>query len=156
MPPEPSGNIRVFIRWDDQTVFAGEDIKCRITFKNIAPTLGQPTPRSASGPYDRHRQQPSPLAATGRHAIQKHDASMAAPSAPSTTTWPYSQAISFDCLNWLNCDGRRVPTPQQSWRPAADAAFISWTRKISQSADNTAARLNPRSSVGNLTTETRA
>ncbi|KAI1097701.1 Rgp1-domain-containing protein [Jackrogersella minutella] len=34
-------NIRVFITWDDQTVFAGEDIKCHITFKNIAPSPNQ-------------------------------------------------------------------------------------------------------------------
>ncbi|OTA57241.1 Rgp1-domain-containing protein, partial [Hypoxylon sp. EC38] len=42
MPPEGvSSNIRVFITWDDQTVFAGEDIKCHITFKNIAPGPNQ-------------------------------------------------------------------------------------------------------------------
>lgn len=37
MSPDRPGNIRVFIRWHDQTVFAGEEIKCRITFKNVAP-----------------------------------------------------------------------------------------------------------------------
>lgn len=32
-----SGNIRVFVRWDDDsTVFAGEELKCTIAFKNIA------------------------------------------------------------------------------------------------------------------------
>ncbi|QSZ36540.1 hypothetical protein DSL72_006420 [Monilinia vaccinii-corymbosi] len=31
-------NIRVFIQWKEQTVFAGEDIECQITFKNIATT----------------------------------------------------------------------------------------------------------------------
>lgn len=34
-------NIRVFVQWTEQTVFAGEDIECEITFKNIATT---PTP----------------------------------------------------------------------------------------------------------------
>jgi hypothetical protein len=29
-------NIRVFLHWSEQTVFAGEDIECQITFKNIA------------------------------------------------------------------------------------------------------------------------
>lgn len=29
--------IRVFVQWKEQTVFAGEDIECQITFKNVAP-----------------------------------------------------------------------------------------------------------------------
>ena len=29
-------NIRVFVQWKDSTVFAGEDIECTITFKNVA------------------------------------------------------------------------------------------------------------------------
>ncbi|PQK08311.1 hypothetical protein BB8028_0001g03880 [Beauveria bassiana] len=32
----PDSHIRVFVHWRDQTVFAGEDIKCTITFKNVA------------------------------------------------------------------------------------------------------------------------
>lgn len=33
-----SSNIRVFVQWKDSTVFAGEDIECTITFKNVAVT----------------------------------------------------------------------------------------------------------------------
>lgn len=29
-------NIRVFVQWTEQTVFAGEDIECQITFRNVA------------------------------------------------------------------------------------------------------------------------
>src|SRR5438046_124775 len=32
----PLTNIRVFVQWSEQTVFAGADIECQITFKNIA------------------------------------------------------------------------------------------------------------------------
>ncbi|PVI05840.1 Rgp1-domain-containing protein [Periconia macrospinosa] len=32
-----SSNIRVFVQWKNSTVFAGEDIECTITFKNVAP-----------------------------------------------------------------------------------------------------------------------
>jgi hypothetical protein len=32
----PSTNIRVFVQWTEQTVFAGEDIECLITFRNVA------------------------------------------------------------------------------------------------------------------------
>ncbi|KAI0435653.1 Rgp1-domain-containing protein [Xylaria telfairii] len=66
MPPEGrSINIRVFIKWDDQTVFAGEEIRCQITFKNVAPGSSQltPNPRQPSHSSlrpDRTRQ-PSPL-----------------------------------------------------------------------------------------------
>ncbi|TQV98021.1 Rgp1 [Cordyceps javanica] len=48
MAPDGHGGIRVFVHWQDQTVFAGEDIKCTITFKNAAresdnARVGQPT-----------------------------------------------------------------------------------------------------------------
>ena len=35
-----ASNIRVFVQWKDSTVFAGEDIECTITFKNVAPPEG--------------------------------------------------------------------------------------------------------------------
>ncbi|KAI0112065.1 Rgp1-domain-containing protein [Nemania sp. FL0031] len=61
MPPEGrSTNIRVFIKWDDQTVFAGEEIRCQITFKNVAPSPSQSQPLQPSPRPDRTRQ-PSPL-----------------------------------------------------------------------------------------------
>lgn len=31
-----TSNIRVFVQWLEQTVFAGENVECEITFKNIA------------------------------------------------------------------------------------------------------------------------
>ena len=31
-----TSNIRVFVRWHEQVVFAGEELKCTITFKNVA------------------------------------------------------------------------------------------------------------------------
>ncbi|KAI0542039.1 Rgp1-domain-containing protein [Xylaria digitata] len=70
MPPEGrSTNIRVFIKWDDQTVFAGEEIRCQITFKNVAsdvtpgPNHLASNPRQSSQPSPRtdRTRQPSPL-----------------------------------------------------------------------------------------------
>ncbi|RWA13661.1 hypothetical protein EKO27_g1454 [Xylaria grammica] len=66
MPPEGcSTNIRVFIKWDDQTVFAGEEIRCQITFKNVAPGPNQlasnPRQPSQSSPRSDRTRQPSPL-----------------------------------------------------------------------------------------------
>lgn len=38
-------NIRVFVQWKDSTVFAGEDVQCTITFKNVANPEGRdPSP----------------------------------------------------------------------------------------------------------------
>ncbi|KAI0401145.1 Rgp1-domain-containing protein [Xylaria palmicola] len=58
-------SIRVFIKWDDQTVFAGEEIKCHITFKNVASAPGQLPPSqrqsSQSSPRSDRPRQPSPL-----------------------------------------------------------------------------------------------
>jgi hypothetical protein len=31
-----ASNIRVFVQWKNATVFAGEDVECTITFKNVA------------------------------------------------------------------------------------------------------------------------
>ncbi|KAI5863464.1 Rgp1-domain-containing protein [Durotheca rogersii] len=66
MPPEGvASNIRVFIAWDDQTVFSGEDIKCRITFKNVAPGPNQARPpnqhQQPQTPIAERSRQPSPL-----------------------------------------------------------------------------------------------
>ncbi|KAF5021378.1 hypothetical protein F66182_6567 [Fusarium sp. NRRL 66182] len=59
MAPEAPSNIRVFIHWHDQTVFAGEEVKCTITFKNVAPGPGQP--RQQPQQSERSRLAASPL-----------------------------------------------------------------------------------------------
>jgi hypothetical protein len=62
----PLTNIRVFVTWAEQTVFAGEDIECQITFKNIAttpaPSRSSLQPPSANGftlGADRHKKVPA-------------------------------------------------------------------------------------------------
>ncbi|KAK2625738.1 hypothetical protein QTJ16_005050 [Diplocarpon rosae] len=52
-------NIRVFVQWTEQTVFAGEDIECLVTFKNIASVPSSRTslhPSSANVPTQADRQ----------------------------------------------------------------------------------------------------
>jgi hypothetical protein len=63
----PSTNIRVFVQWTEQTVFAGEEIECQITFKNVA--SNPPPPRTLLHPpstngfaYGGERQRKSPIA----------------------------------------------------------------------------------------------
>ena len=38
----PPSTIRVFVQWKEQTVWAGEDIECKITFKNVATAPAPP------------------------------------------------------------------------------------------------------------------
>ncbi|PVH83666.1 Rgp1-domain-containing protein [Cadophora sp. DSE1049] len=56
----PLTNIRVFVQWTQQTVFAGEDVECQITFKNIANAPTPPRtslhPSSANGSASADRQ----------------------------------------------------------------------------------------------------
>ncbi|CAK7269058.1 Golgi membrane exchange factor (Ric1p-Rgp1p) subunit [Sporothrix epigloea] len=47
--PGQSSNIRVSVRWYEQTIFGGDDVRCRITFSNVAPKP-QPTPASYPPP----------------------------------------------------------------------------------------------------------
>lgn len=35
-------DIQVFVKWKDQTIFAGEDVECTITFKNVADSTPEP------------------------------------------------------------------------------------------------------------------
>lgn len=64
----PLTNIRVFVQWTEQTVFAGEDIECQITFKNVAPipnsssatvTLQPPSANGLAPAGDRQRKTPA-------------------------------------------------------------------------------------------------
>ncbi|KAI9792421.1 MAG: hypothetical protein M1816_002305 [Peltula sp. TS41687] len=34
--PASSTGVRVFVEWDDEPIYAGDDVKCTITFKNVA------------------------------------------------------------------------------------------------------------------------
>jgi RAB6A-GEF complex partner protein 2 len=44
-----TSNIRVFVQWSEQTVFAGENVECQITFKNVAAVSNAPRSLSHLG-----------------------------------------------------------------------------------------------------------
>ncbi|KAH6688604.1 Rgp1-domain-containing protein [Plectosphaerella plurivora] len=98
-----SSNVRVFIRWDEQTVFAGEEIKCTITFKNIAPDASQRAAAGKGGASDRKTLQrvkpsvgltpPTTFAALGPSRGHRPSLSLSAPAAFSrgrsgSAQWP--------------------------------------------------------------------
>lgn len=61
-----TSNIRVYVQWAERTIFAGEDIECQITFKNIAPSPNSQRSSlqapSANGVGERQKRATSPLA----------------------------------------------------------------------------------------------
>lgn len=50
-------NIRVFVHWRDQTVFAGEAVQCTVTFRNIAPEANQQQQQAHSRPPSQSQSQ---------------------------------------------------------------------------------------------------
>lgn len=49
-------DIRVSVQWKSSTVFAGEDIECTITFKNVARARRTPSPNSQIRGHGLHRE----------------------------------------------------------------------------------------------------
>jgi len=102
-PLEEPSNIRVFVHWHEQTVFAGEEVKCKITFKNVA--TGTDNKSQPSNPSDRTRKASSlhsrakaassstpPLSSTGR-GHKRSALSLSVPSSSShkrqgSLQWP--------------------------------------------------------------------
>lgn len=95
---QSNSNIRVQIQWRNQTVFAGEDVKCVITFKNVAqdaeppkterqkfkPSLASPRARGGTGSLN---------ASTPPISNRGHRRSALSLSLPSTTTSSHNRSV---------------------------------------------------------------
>ncbi|KAJ5363437.1 uncharacterized protein N7496_009150 [Penicillium cataractarum] len=46
-------NIQVFVKWKDQTIFAGENVECTITFKNVADSASEAGQGGEGGQHQR-------------------------------------------------------------------------------------------------------
>jgi hypothetical protein len=105
-----SSSIRVFVKWKEQTVFAGEDIECEITFKNIAsvPASNRASPHSNSSPFHPpgHRKVPSsqakgsPLNPHSAQAGRGHRSTLSLTVPPNSSrspvvsgSWPSRQPV---------------------------------------------------------------
>ncbi|PHH58923.1 hypothetical protein CDD81_4083 [Ophiocordyceps australis] len=95
MPPDAPSNVRVFVEWRDQTVFAGEEIRCTITFKNVAP---EPTGHRKQHrlPGDRQRLTTVPLNGTGKAKPTPTAAGLTSPPAASSTRRHHRSALSLN------------------------------------------------------------
>lgn len=98
-------DIRVSVQWKNPTVFAGEDIECTITFKNIAlaPSVRRSTsPNSRSASHGSHRERwketlPMRSANAPTHAMHRKSPSSSAFSQSHIRT--HKQALSFSSAN---------------------------------------------------------
>ncbi|KAI1825372.1 Rgp1-domain-containing protein [Xylaria intraflava] len=130
MPPEGrTTNIRVFIKWDDQTVFSGEELRCQITFKNVASGSGQSasssSPASASIPASinlRHPPPSSPRADRQRQAsplLSPRGKSMNNGLTPPAFTRGHRSALSLN----VSSTNSRLRNNAQQWPPLQPPAF---------------------------------
>lgn len=88
-------NISVSVIWEKPTVFAGEDIECRITFTNIAPKRRAPSPSPevrASGPGQHRWKAALPLSKT---ISETHQVPLASKNQPQTCTHGHRAALSL-------------------------------------------------------------
>lgn len=82
MSPD-SGNIRVFVRFDDDgtTLFSGEELKCTIVFKNVAQAVPSSAGSTSSNP---NQLRPPPQSRAAIH----HASSRLAPPPTTSTSAP--------------------------------------------------------------------
>lgn len=85
-------DIRVSVQWKNPTVFAGEDVECTITFKNVAlapSTHRSPSPNPHTASHGSHRERwkdTLPVRSTNASTSAMHR------NSPSLSGFPQSQA----------------------------------------------------------------
>ena len=84
-------DIQVFVRWKDQTIFAGEDVECTITFKNVAETGSDPT----HGEQLTHQRKPSRPATANPESLF----SLKSPFSQSRRSYPIKSKKPFHRLS---------------------------------------------------------
>ncbi|KAI8934833.1 hypothetical protein NX059_008514 [Plenodomus lindquistii] len=117
----PASNIRVFVQWKDATVFAGEDIECTITFRNVAPPEGRAHPpvRQPNGfapAGDRQRKLLPPVHSSTRPTISRNSSFASAQPPPQTVRSP-RPALS---LHTPSTPGDRRPPLTPTAAPASN------------------------------------
>ena len=101
-------DIRVSVQWENPTVFAGEDVTCTITFKNVAqarsiPRSSSPNPHTASHGSHRERWKeilPSRSSSAPKSAIHRKSPSSSGLSQPHART--HKQTSSLSSANVLS------------------------------------------------------
>ncbi|KAK0386616.1 hypothetical protein NLU13_6451 [Sarocladium strictum] len=137
-PSDDATNIRVFVHWKDQTVFSGEEVKCTITFKNVAPLPGQSRQVSGQQSYPQSERNRLGVSLAGRN---KANAGLTPPSSATTGRGHRRSALSLSI-------------PPSSSRSRSGS--IQWPSSQTGSADTRAGHDHKRSvsivSIGSAST----
>ncbi|KAG6154167.1 hypothetical protein E4U37_002339 [Claviceps purpurea] len=96
MPPEVQSNIRVFIQWHDQTVFAGEEVKCTVTFKNVAATTNRAQQRTSPHEQQKAQGERQRLAVPLQARATKGSVGLTSPPSITTTRGHRRSALSLN------------------------------------------------------------
>lgn len=133
MSPDPASNIRVFIRWHDQTVFAGEEVKCRITFKNVAQSPSAASSSSAKSSPHSARQ---PTSDRSRQASALHGLNRNKPSsglAPPAAARGHRSTLSLSVPSARTSRNRSdsIPWPPQNAHDANSSSNGGHRRSVS-------------------------
>jgi hypothetical protein len=110
-----ASNIRVFVQWKNATVFAGEDVECTITFKNVALPEGRGrSPGRAQNGFapggERQRKLP-PVHSSTRPSVSRNS-SFASQIPPPSHIRGHRPALSLSTPT--NAGGGRSPAPQSA------------------------------------------
>lgn len=126
-------DIRVFVEWVEQTIFAGEDIECQITFKNIAPVPSsrRPSPRTSNSngfepPGERQKKAippPAPSASFKSNSIQN-------PRGAPPSTRGHRSTTSLGVPS-INSRSQREPGSERASHSRTNAAGYQHQRLLS-------------------------
>ena len=98
-------NIRVSVQWKNSTVFAGEDIECTITFKNIALARSvrrSPSPNPLTASHGSHRErwkETIPMRSANAPTSAMHRKSPSLPGFSQSQARMHKQASSLSSVN---------------------------------------------------------
>jgi hypothetical protein len=108
-----ASNIRVFVQWKNATVFAGEDVECTITFKNVAlpEGRGRSPGRGQNGfaPGGERLRKLPPVHSSTRPSVSRNS-SFASQIAPPSQLRGHRPALSLNTP--INAGERRLPASQ--------------------------------------------
>ena len=93
-------DIRVSVQWKNPTVFAGEDVECTITFKNIALAHRlRPSPSPGHGSHRERWRETLPMRSANTPTSNKHGKSPSFPGPSQSYATTHKQSLSMSSAN---------------------------------------------------------
>lgn len=133
-----SSQLRVFVQFKEDTVFAGEDVECTITFKNVEVAKKKP-PRPPPAPREEHTQPPSnqPLErlrtarAASQTSISRKSSISRTPQSPHAPSSFHRNTSSFSVVESATTERKIPELPSGGFHIANAPAERKHRRKVS-------------------------